>query len=677
MTPKLLRSHLINPTKYESGIGAGFIIFPHSDSNPQGWGTPYSTPGGASIEPGTMGGPNANRKVGYKKGAWKRQRTKYLQASGNIDWVGPWITEQQQQRYIISCNGPNSRYWNPGLTFKYDDAQNFEVYMGGQILSVAPKPVLGAAFGTDTIYHSDGTSVKIKILIVICKNGTAETIYVRPMPSLVTRENLSTAVREEMQRLFDPNDAPKGWTQSNTSPEIEGAYEPEAPWFFNEPGTHAKSMRRVARQWTDDLGIEKTEDLFIEVSMVFTYAGLIGIFSKVDMDPNTHSPSVGTPGQYIVTETMYRKRDTRLVDRYVDPIADDHGQKHNWYEDSVRAQRTVTGSQQVAVDWDPDRGVWVRAWLNFNCWRMGAQYWVIGCDNDFPVDPTFVHPNTGIIRTSLLRPPGQVPQHEDHFESSWIGTFDKVWLICGPQENTPDMKFLVGYGRSSDKGAYFTGIVDPDNPYFYHWDSLDVWLHYLDLRSSVVAGYMYFDSITVEDDETITHMKDKRELSGSNMYDPTDGKWARMWYVSDKTIVGYFESFMGWQRATKNSWPEVDLGTMTAPIKMGTKSYQGAPSTANDNGEYWVPKIDSFFHDMGFARKAGMERERPHQYLLDVEHCYREGCFLSNYKKEWILSYRYKDENTGETVTENKVYPEGDISSVVGGGTKFWPGGLV
>ena len=485
-----------------------------------------------------------------------------------------------------------------------------------------------------------------------------------------------------MQRLFDPNEAPKGWTQSNTSPEITGAYAPEAPWFFNESGTSAKSMRRVSRKYTDDLGIEKTEDLFIEVGLVFVFHGLVGLFSSVDMAPNTNTPTLGVLGQYSVAEIMYRKRDTRQVDHYVDPFPDEHGQYHNWYEDSVRTQRYVIGSQQVAVDWDVTRGLWVRAWLSYDCWRSGAQYWVIGCDDDFPlppdaVPPVYVENNTHDIRYSFLRPEDQVPQHEDHYEGRWIGTYDKVWLICGPQENTPDMKFLVGYGRSSDKGAYFSGISDPEDPYFYHWDSLDVWVHSLDLRSLVVTGYMHFDSLNVEDDNSMNHMSDKRELSGSNMYDPTDPQWARMWYASEKLTFGDFSTIMGWDRGVMESWPEEDLGTMTSPIKMETKSYQAATSTANDAGEHWVPKLDTFFHDMGFTPITRLERQLAHGYFLDANRCYREGCFLSNYKKEWILSYRFKDENTGEMVIENKTYPEGDIGSVVGGGSKFWPGGVV
>ena len=669
----LFHTFLLDPTKYETGIGAGFIVFPHSDENPQGWGEPYTTPNGGSIEPGTMGGPNANRKVGIKSGKWKRVRSKYQQAAGNIDWCGPWRSEQHLQRFIISCNGPNSRHWNPEGTFKYDLNANHEIYMDGGVVSVAPYPVLGAAFGKTVFPNNDGTTSTIKVLVAICKRGDREAIYMRKLFGAIKKESLTQAVREEMQKMYDPDECPTGWSECGVSSPPEGAYAPETPWFFKEDGTEARAMRRVSRKFTDDLGTEKTEDLFVQVSCTLNFYGLTGAFHFTDQDPTTHSSGMACLGQVVVSERMFRQRKHQHVDDFL--ISGDY---HHWLEDRIATSRTLAGAVQVAVDWDAERGEWVRGWLEYECSRAGYQDWNIGNDNDFPKTPpaTYTYNNTGVVR----RPAdGQSTQPgKDHVENTWISCRELVYLVIGTRMDAPDVKIFVGYGRTSTQSAYF-GHIDPDDTFFYHWDSFDVFLHYCDLRSRMVTGYMYWDSIDIEKDDYdhMKHRTDKREILGKTIVDPSDSTVARMLYTSDKTDMGSFDYNFGFTVGAKNTWPDSDIGTENAPQELTMKSYQAAPTTANNAGEHWVPTLDQFYTKLSQSSPmTRYERQRTHKYFLDAGKCYREGTFLCNEKKNHLISYVYKDENAGVNVIDNYLDPEGDLASIVGG-TMYYPGGIV
>lgn len=154
------------------------------------------------------------RLIYQSDGLWKLHEKPGMVA-GNIDWKGP---NRNGQTTVLTWEGPPTRYF-PGGQFTPN------VYRNGEIFAVAPHLVLGAAI------HRDATGRQW--LVVICKDGMRDVVYRRP-----DRKSNSPT-------LYDPVTNPEGWQVigdfAHASPTFEEA---DTPWFFNESGNEAQTMRR-------------------------------------------------------------------------------------------------------------------------------------------------------------------------------------------------------------------------------------------------------------------------------------------------------------------------------------------------------------------------------------------------------------------------------------------------
>lgn len=657
---------LMEPVKYKSGVAAGFIVFPRSQEVPTGWGEPYETADGTPIWPGTAGGPNPNRLVGYltDDSAWKMKRSKIYQVAGAIDWWGPWInTKTKKKRYVVSCNGPVSRYWNPAGAFVYGSSETHqEVYMNGRLLSVAPFPVLGAALCTWNKPNENGQgTTKETLLVVICKNGTYDEMYCRKRGSLTLYEEVTEELRIAMSALKSDN-TPDGWEKIATSLADTGSYPPETPWFWNELGTAARTIRRRTETFTNEEGESKTQDQHVELGFTFNPTNKTGSFVSY----------INQVSQIQYSETVSKTHPT-----WTDMVADQWGLYHDWQEDWLEWEGTQTGRIKVAVDWSNDLNAWVYGWFDVDDRRRANQYWTVG------IDPMGMqHTNYG-SHAGTAYPPSDpyVPQIRDHTESQWLGIDERRSLLIGRTATNPLLKFVVGYGQSGTKSAY-DGLPDGEDTAFYYWESFDVHIHHADLRSMLIVGLIRFDQMLVNDVTAgLTYHYEENEMGS------VESEWSF-------TEADFFSSYtaeieewdwpwIGFDRATMEDWPEAYEEAWSV------SDYQGEWGTANDNEDIFSPDIKDYylsalFHPTG-PTPDGTTIENPqfrrrtlNDIFLHPDRCYREGQFSSAENNSQLVTFEFQNRATREMEVATRLYPvDDDLSNLTKGGTKFNGGGTI
>lgn len=652
MTDANFSVFLSNPIEYKSGVQAGFLLFPHSDENPEGWGEPFSAPDGSPIEPGTVGGPNANRLIGWdaKEGRWHNRRSNQFQCAGTIDWKGPWKTPKKTKRYVVSWNGPPQRYWNAGGTFVYDGNNlNHEVYMDGRIIAVAPLPVLGAALAKTVI-----NGITKWYITVVCKDGEQDVGFSKPFGSYVTREKMTDEVRVGMQKLAETT-YPEGWVNVGAFSCGDFAVPPETPWFFNELGTEARTMRRAMKEHTNEASEALTEMTFHECRFSCLPSTNIGSFIKEEpSDLNT----------FTWTETI-----ERLGVEWLDPIgaARYGGTPHNWHEDHLLCNESMTGRTKVAVDWDLGTSKWVYGWITSACYRNQWQFWTKGTD-----------PANSSDYAGEAYPPDEPPAPGDHTPSVWVGCSEVVKFVIGNKFASPYLEMIIGWGRAGSKSAMISGIEDSEDPYLYFWDSLDVHLHFVDLRDYVMAGYVHYDQLMLNDDDTVAWAYEKVEYGGHQIEQPyAEGKMFMRWQSDTTTFFSWFQ-LIGWTREQMEDWPETDY-----EFENQVTTYDMRWSNANVGEALWEPDFRSFYTDGdNLWTKEGVEntyfrRHGPSGLLYHVDRCPRDGVYGSTEKGQHMVCYRFLDVNSLSMATAQLLEPEGDIGAIVGGGDQFTPGGVV
>ncbi|MFL6712676.1 MAG: hypothetical protein ACJ8LN_07075, partial [Sulfurifustis sp.] len=162
------------------------------------------------------------RMIVRNAGAWRLTDKTDLQA-GNVDWKGWYVNGHPTK--VLSWRGSVKRYFpTRGLT-----EFGREIYQNGELWSVAPQMVLGAAIAKD----ANGA----EWIVAITSNSTNDIVYRRH-----NTKNLSPA-------MFDPVAAPEGWQQLASFSPLAGLREPDRGWFFNGTGTEAQTIRR--KQSTD------------------------------------------------------------------------------------------------------------------------------------------------------------------------------------------------------------------------------------------------------------------------------------------------------------------------------------------------------------------------------------------------------------------------------------------
>jgi len=172
-------------------------------------------------------GISGTRAIFKQGGTWRLSGKEGLQA-GNIDWKGWYINGKPTK--VLTWQGPKARYF-PNQSGGYPFTPN--IFQNGELFSVAPHQVLGAALMKD----ADGK----EWLIAICIHFGSDVVYRRPN------------MKSDSPALYDPVTAKDGWQEiGRFSP--DPGWNLEIPWFFNGSGTEAQTMRRITTYIFDSSG---------------------------------------------------------------------------------------------------------------------------------------------------------------------------------------------------------------------------------------------------------------------------------------------------------------------------------------------------------------------------------------------------------------------------------------
>jgi hypothetical protein len=646
----LFCGQLIEPVKWRNGVMAGFIVFPHSDEQPAGWGEPYYATDGSPIWPGTPDGENPNRAIGYTADGWRMKRSSMWQVAGAIDWWGPWKSDKQEKRFVVSVNGPNARHFNPGGVFQYDgDDKHHEIYMDGKLLSIAPLPVLGAALCQWEKLNPDGNYVTTYTLVCVCKDGTSEVALARPGSLSGTAYDSVTDDMRTGLKKYRSDTNPNGWVVVCNASMPSGAAPPETPYFFGADAQQARAMRRVVKEFTNEEGETKTQNAYAEA--IFTF------------NPATNTGNIGYIEPAEDEMVRYHEDIVKTHPTWTDPIEGD-----NWQEDIVIANTEQRGTVKIAVEWNYDVNDWVYGWLEIFDRRRIEQYWTEGTSGT----------NIGNY-TGRRYPPGDVPFPGDHTAAPWLGVSERRTLKIGKLISAPIVSVTIGYGQSGSKQLAETGVEDnSEDPYFYFWDSLDMFIHHLDMRSMLIAGRIRYDTMLLPQSGPNYGMLEWyyeiMETASPSMSDVPWDEDSFFYRHTSETSLPYNALFFEWYRSTMNTWPDA------YDFSWDTTDYQGAVSTANSGGSKYDPELDTYYLPGFFdtVENPNFHRFDVDDYFMLVQHCHREGQFSSDEKDNMLVTYEYIHEGKNEPEQGQRLYPvDGVLADICKGGEKFHGGGVM
>lgn len=375
----------------------GFFTLPHSDDVPNGWGKPYEDANGNPVPPpGTPNGDGPVKFIGwsYKDSAWTIDREPGTQVYGNIDWAGPLPqgSTDDMRRPRISYWGPPSRYFSSPDFVYGSDQKHKEIYQDGKYLAIAPLPVLGAA-----IMEDNGESY----LVVVCKKGVGDSVYIRPLPTPVVPSLLTEGTRASMESLYDEETNPDGWRfLLYIPPQNDGtveALQATTPWFFNESGDVAQCVRDALV--TFDNGVEtgvkelgmarckmtmtsptKAVYAYIANTSGFTYS----CHTVKGSEPHVTVHTANTGG---ASTTCTNENITPMYFAYQSRTADGQGNSPDHYMavDHLTQEVRMDGSYAVAVDYYGDDEIVI--YVTYDCWRQWSKWWRTCIDLD--IDPNY------------------------------------------------------------------------------------------------------------------------------------------------------------------------------------------------------------------------------------------------------------------------------------------------
>jgi hypothetical protein len=227
-----------------------------------------------------------SRAIYRVNGEWKLD-DETGKVAGNIDWKGWYVNGRPSK--VLTWNGPSGRYFGNGSFER-------QIYQAGEVYSVAPAPVYGAALN-----KSEG---KEWIVAICSPDRLEEIVYRRP-----NTKNSSPA-------LFDPILSPDGWQEV-------GRFAPPAdtlqlmPWFFNASGTEAQTLRPILPD-ADETGMKT-------IRRRITISGAVATIA----DMENH-------GGITTSDYFELRRDCELY---------------------IERTQQISGSYIVAVDYEGDREV--------------------------------------------------------------------------------------------------------------------------------------------------------------------------------------------------------------------------------------------------------------------------------------------------------------------------------
>ncbi len=373
-----MSGNLVGPfstiTKYEEPVVDGFIGVPRSDINEPGWGQPLKDENGAPITPGTLGGPGQAAIVDKKKGTYRIRRSKTVQKFGEISWRGPKKSDKPDaKRRIISYHGPSTRHFVTA-SFSYgSDPKHRNVYMEGGLIGIAPGPVLGGCL----------KSISNKwYLLVVCLAPEGEIVLCRAAGAPVYSDDESKLAKLSQ---FAGETYKDGWVKSGIV-SVDAEYRtPATPWFFNESGTEAQCIRQKTKEGV--INGEPKEELAGD-RFKLTFAG-----TAASLTPMGNLPAF----EFEERGSIVNKG------RWTSP-PDNQGYPHVWDELSLQVFASCSGAQVVAVDYDGDEEILVKAEIQTS-YGMYQDY-MKGMDHELysatPIGdpPTYRNNNSGGTSTS-------------------------------------------------------------------------------------------------------------------------------------------------------------------------------------------------------------------------------------------------------------------------------------
>lgn len=367
---KPISGHLLGPfssvTAYEVPEFRGFLGVPRPGVHSPGWGEPFKDEKGEPITPGTPGGPNQAAVLRKSKGKWKLRRYRKVQKFGAISWRGPLkdANKPKKGRYVISFHGPKSRHFASDA-FSYGTSPDHRnVCMEGGLIGIAPGPVLGACLKL----ISDK-----KYLIAVCLDEGKEVVLRRQVDAPVY-----STKPEDLDKLakFADDTYKVGWRKLGTVTIDGDEYRaPQTPWFFNESGTEAQCIRHKEKDGTFN-GETKKEDACDRFK--------ISVGESVTTTPLGNLP----PYQFKENGNL------SYVGEWESPPY--NGYVHYWDEVLLEVHAVCTGEQIVAVDYDGDTEVLVKAVIDVD--HSVYRDYMCGTDTsrhrtDYIPDPAYENDN--------------------------------------------------------------------------------------------------------------------------------------------------------------------------------------------------------------------------------------------------------------------------------------------
>jgi hypothetical protein len=668
------------PIRWDSGVRRGFIVKPISTADTS-WGEPYEDEAGNAILPGTPGGPHDRAFLGIKNGQWKMIRKDKWQEAGNIDWKGPWVTDAMDKRVIVTWNGPIRRYWNSGL-FRYDDPSEDDklkhrVYANGRIVGLSPYPILSACFQQYT--HTDpntGIEEDQKWLIVVGKAGREDVVLATRNIIAITREDIDPEIFAE--NIVVGTDPLVDWIplgSGNGATDEITTVEPEAPWFFNVDGTQARTVRRCEYAHSEhaETGIlddTMYRELRLSVDLLERRATfIIPDYADAAKEQNRWTSQI---------------RVERSETEYIQPaIEASDGEPHRFTENLIDHNNAVWGQSKVCVDFEPDLGKWVYGWLYGTHYQTIAEAWSIGTDDGATYGAT--NPNTGGHDGPQPVPDPYIPSVGNHYEEQALGSDGYIDFIINTSSSTVIGTALhaitLCWTKTGDASQLAGGEDDPENPYFAFWDSYDTYLHYVDIRSGLIAGYVWLNTYIIEGGPFII----TEELEWAALHtDPAEGITNEEGSIDNSHYFMYNRPYdtryVGWPadytRAEMETWPTDFLQEDYVYV-----NYSARMPTANDDESLYAPAHLDAWHAPWNTEypKANWVKLNLVELLYADEGDMPFAVYGSTEKDEHLAHMQYYD--SAEKAVVSKAHSwnvEGDPIAADGpDNDNFIPGGLL
>lgn len=648
----------------------GFYVTPRDD-NGQGWGEPFEDQDGKPINPGTPGGPNQGAFLAVKANKFKSRRARSLQRAGNIDWKGNWVTEEENKRDVITWDGPNQRYWNNGAYIHGEFRSDHYIYYNGLVIAIAPYPVLGCAFcemglGDDKRRH----------LLCVVKNGQYDELYVTEKFTALLPDQIDDDTYD-LQTIHsgDPDD--RIWTGLAGSFPPSGDWNgvaPEAPWFFNVDGTEARTMRRCTKTHGNlNPGENFKDEAFLEMRLYINAEAISGQFQVIDT-----GGFVDLTQKWVTTIEVERLPTTLYTQPAIEAW---DGFEHYYDEAQCTGIRRMEGKSKVAVDYDPERNLWVYGWIEGNMRSRLTQNFTINVDtrenpnHSNPMDD----PEQWDVEIGPLPFPNPKPSFSRRYKTMKLAIRSKMTLKIGSSPDEPSGNFGsldLTYG-DVQSNFQFSGDTNPETEGILAFvQAVNTFPQYLDLRTGMLVALS--EGYTCQTRTTEGKWdNEKVQILWSGLLNESD------FVIDDDNLTFYYEA-EGFQSDKGNIFQDWDWIDAIPQINLTEDanhwSYSGTVSDYNFDGadmgrpgwnEQWGNILTQVeFH---YFRAPSLI-----EYIGDrtKQRTFMKGVVGSTEKKEHLVALEYTPPGGNEVSEAKSFNVDGDAISAVNGGTRLSPGGV-